>query len=112
MLLLNEIRSISCQFLPKSVAFYIVNLIGLQLLYFFTVPNTNAKLKQVCFFYKAPIELRGNVHRILLHNKPIFTKQQENTHNEGKRIWNFSTLIICSVTGRGILESLYPYEAH
>ena len=54
----------------------------------------------------------GNVHRILLQNEPIFTKRQENTHNEGKQFLNFSYLIIFSVFGRGILEPQYPYMAH
>ena len=40
--------------------------------------------------------LGGNVHRILLQNEPIFTKFQENTHSEGKQIWNVSSLFFCT----------------
>ena len=36
------------------------------------------------------LSLVGSEHLILHQNKPIFTKHQENTHNEGKQIWNFS----------------------
>ena len=52
--------------------------------------------------------LGGNVHRILLQNEPIFTKFQENTHSEGKQIWNFSYLIIFLVLGRWHFRALIP----
>ena len=52
--------------------------------------------------------LGGKAHRILLQNEPIFTKFQENTHNEGKQIWNFSYLIIFSVLGRWHFRALIP----
>ena len=55
------------------------------------------------------LSLGGNVHRILLQNEPIFTKFPENTHNEGKQIWIFSSLIIFQYLAGGILKPLYPY---
>ena len=42
------------------------------------------------FVAMATVSLGGNVHGILLQNEPIFTKRQENTHNEGKQILNLS----------------------
>ena len=54
------------------------------------------------------LSLGGNVHRILLQKEPIFTKFQENTHNEGKQILNFSYLVIFPVLGRWHFRALIP----
>ena len=58
------------------------------------------------------VSMGGNVHWILLQNEPIFTKRQENAHNEGKQIWNFNYLIIFPELAGGILEPIYQYYAH
>ena len=58
------------------------------------------------------VTLVENVHRILLQNELLFTKRQENTHNEGTQNCNFSSLLTFSVLGRSVLERLYTYIAH
>ena len=60
------------------------------------------------YFINVPASLGGNAHRILLQNEPIFTKFQEKTHNEGKQIWTFSSLIIFPVLSRWYFRSLLP----
>ena len=65
----------------------------------------NFKIKfQVILVSISSFSVGGNAHRILLRNEPIFTKYQENTHNEGKQIWHFSYLIIFPVLGRWYLK--------
>ena len=81
----------------------------LSMTYFKSVLTSHEVALYICFYVAEKIRvpnisgrvsMGGNVHRILLQNEPIFTKRQENTHNEGKQIWNFSYLILFSVLGR------------